>query len=240
MAAWLLVPYLLWVLYAISLNAGIAVLNSNLGPLWPDFAFLSGREFGDMVLLLTLARVACGRDRGFMGANEAKDATAMQRFQNRPPGRQGEGVRASDDGEPTASGPRQPTDGLHDLGSQTSLETAARVGREFRRSIDPVHADEATQDNVPLPVISRGQMADDWQMPYPVLCIAGRSALDEAASIMLAQVSGEARGSGMGTAVCRCCHHKRLQGPCHRLWRVNLGETGGGDLDGMRRPIAGS
>jgi tryptophan-rich sensory protein len=32
-AAWLLVPYLLWVLYAISLNAGIAVLNSNLGPL---------------------------------------------------------------------------------------------------------------------------------------------------------------------------------------------------------------
>jgi tryptophan-rich sensory protein len=33
LAAWLLVPYLLWVLYAISLNAGIAVLNSNLGPL---------------------------------------------------------------------------------------------------------------------------------------------------------------------------------------------------------------
>jgi translocator protein len=32
-AAWLLVPYLLWVLYAISLNAGIAVLNSDLGPL---------------------------------------------------------------------------------------------------------------------------------------------------------------------------------------------------------------
>jgi hypothetical protein len=24
------------------------------------------------------------------------------------------------------------------------------------------------------------------------------------------------------------------------VWRVNLGETGGGDLDGMRRPIAGS
>jgi len=92
-----------------------------------------------MVLLLTLARAACGRDRGSMGANEAKDAAATQRFQNRPPGRQGEGVRASNDGEPTASGPRQPTDGLHDLGSQTSLETAARVGREFRRSIDPVH-----------------------------------------------------------------------------------------------------
>ena len=33
LAAWLLVPYLLWVLYAISLNAGIAVLNSDPGPL---------------------------------------------------------------------------------------------------------------------------------------------------------------------------------------------------------------
>jgi hypothetical protein len=31
-------------------------------------------------------------------------------------------------------------------------------------------------------------MPDDWQMPYPVLCIASRSSLDEAASIMLAQV----------------------------------------------------
>ena len=52
----------------------------------------------------------------------------------------------------------------------------------------PPGADEATQNNVPPPVISRGQMPDDWQMPYPVLCIASRSALDEAASIMLAQV----------------------------------------------------
>jgi hypothetical protein len=76
-----------------------------------------------MVLLLTLARAACGRDRGSMGANEAKDARPRSGSRT---GRQGEGVRASDDGEPTASGPRQPTDGLHDLGSQTSLETAAR------------------------------------------------------------------------------------------------------------------
>jgi predicted PurR-regulated permease PerM len=41
--------------------------------------------------------------------------------------------------------------------------------------------------NLP-PIISRGQMPDDWQMPYPVLCIASRSALDEAASTMLAHV----------------------------------------------------
>jgi predicted PurR-regulated permease PerM len=39
-----------------------------------------------------------------------------------------------------------------------------------------------------VPVVSKGQMPDDWQMPYPVLCIASRSALDEAACEMLAQV----------------------------------------------------
>jgi AI-2E family transporter len=53
----------------------------------------------------------------------------------------------------------------------------------------PSGVDEATQAKPPPPpVISRGQMTDDWQMPYPVLCIASRSALDEAASIMLSQV----------------------------------------------------
>lgn len=39
-----------------------------------------------------------------------------------------------------------------------------------------------------VPVVSKGQLPDDWQMPYPVLCIASRSALDEAACEMLAQV----------------------------------------------------
>jgi predicted PurR-regulated permease PerM len=53
----------------------------------------------------------------------------------------------------------------------------------------PPGADEAGPAKGPLPpVISRGQMPDDWQMPYPVLCIASRSALDEAASIMLVQI----------------------------------------------------
>ena len=39
-----------------------------------------------------------------------------------------------------------------------------------------------------VPVVSKGQMPDDWQMPYPVLCVASRSALDEAACTMLAQI----------------------------------------------------
>ena len=43
--------------------------------------------------------------------------------------------------------------------------------------------------------LSRGQLPDGWQVPYPVLCVASRSALDESACIMLAQLLGK-RGIG--------------------------------------------
>jgi predicted PurR-regulated permease PerM len=39
-----------------------------------------------------------------------------------------------------------------------------------------------------IPVVSKGSMPDEWLVPYPVLCIASRSALDEAACTMLAQL----------------------------------------------------
>jgi predicted PurR-regulated permease PerM len=42
-----------------------------------------------------------------------------------------------------------------------------------------------------LPIVSKAQIPDDWQMPYPVLCVASRSALDEAACTMLAQILGK-------------------------------------------------
>lgn len=42
-----------------------------------------------------------------------------------------------------------------------------------------------------VPVVSKGHLPDDWQMPFPVLCVASRSALDEAACAMLAQVLGK-------------------------------------------------
>lgn len=41
---------------------------------------------------------------------------------------------------------------------------------------------------VGLPILSKGKLPDAWQVPYPVLCIASRSAIDEAACIMLAQI----------------------------------------------------
>ena len=44
----------------------------------------------------------------------------------------------------------------------------------------PVHAD--------LPVLARDELAAEWQGDTPILCIAGRTALDEAACIMFAQL----------------------------------------------------
>jgi predicted PurR-regulated permease PerM len=40
----------------------------------------------------------------------------------------------------------------------------------------------------PLPVLSRSRLPDAWQLPHPVLCVPSRSALDESACLMLAQL----------------------------------------------------
>ena len=68
---------------------------------------------------------------------------------------------------------------------------------EIRDTIEEVvddlgdHSDAVEEDistNVEIPVVSKGHMPDEWQVPYPVLCVASRSALDEAACAMLAQL----------------------------------------------------
>ena len=71
---------------------------------------------------------------------------------------------------------------------------------EIRDTIEEIvddlndYADEHPQGNAEstaqskVAVVSKGQLSDDWQMPYPVLCVASRSALDEAACMMLAQL----------------------------------------------------
>jgi hypothetical protein len=40
-----------------------------------------------------------------------------------------------------------------------------------------------------LPILSKIDLPPEWQGEYPVLCVAGRSLIDEAAAIMLAQLS---------------------------------------------------
>jgi hypothetical protein len=46
---------------------------------------------------------------------------------------------------------------------------------------------ESAQDD--LPVISQEALPPEWQAEHPILCVAGRSIIDEAAAAMLAQLS---------------------------------------------------
>jgi hypothetical protein len=48
-------------------------------------------------------------------------------------------------------------------------------------------AENAAGEN--LPVLSKETLPPEWQGEHPVLCVAGRSLIDEAAAIMLAQLS---------------------------------------------------
>jgi hypothetical protein len=48
-------------------------------------------------------------------------------------------------------------------------------------------AEDAPYEN--LPILSKEDLPPDWQGEHPVLCVAGRSLIDEAAAIMLGQLS---------------------------------------------------
>jgi predicted PurR-regulated permease PerM len=51
---------------------------------------------------------------------------------------------------------------------------------------------ETVAENAPyenLPVLSKNELPPEWQGEHPVLCIAGRSLIDQAAAIMLGQLS---------------------------------------------------
>ncbi|HWX34133.1 MAG TPA: AI-2E family transporter, partial [Steroidobacteraceae bacterium] len=48
-------------------------------------------------------------------------------------------------------------------------------------------AENAAHEN--LPILSKDNLPPEWQGEHPVLCVAGRSLIDEAAAIMLAQLS---------------------------------------------------
>ncbi len=67
--------------------------------------------------------------------------------------------------------------------SDTKKE-AARKAEADKTGIEVVA--EATQP--PVPVLGRSQLRDAWQLPHPVLCIPSRSALDESACLLLAQL----------------------------------------------------
>jgi predicted PurR-regulated permease PerM len=76
---------------------------------------------------------------------------------------------------------------VNDLSDQTDQEPTgeratadAEAAAAVEAAVEPIHAD--------LPILQRDQLPIEWQGDNPVLCIAGRTALDEAAGIMFAQL----------------------------------------------------
>ena len=53
---------------------------------------------------------------------------------------------------------------------------------------EPLEAKEGQPASPQIPILASEQRRPEWQVDYPVLCIASRSPLDEAAAIMLAQL----------------------------------------------------
>jgi predicted PurR-regulated permease PerM len=52
-------------------------------------------------------------------------------------------------------------------------------------------ADDADQQEIAealVPVVSKDELEPEWQIPYPILCVASRRPLDEGASLMLADI----------------------------------------------------
>jgi hypothetical protein len=70
---------------------------------------------------------------------------------------------------------------IHDLGERSDLPA------------ETAEAERTAADRQALPTegIGSGRLAPEWQAETPVLCIAGRGALDELASRMLAQLLGK-------------------------------------------------
>lgn len=75
-----------------------------------------------------------------------------------------------------------------DLSEQTDQEPRGERSTIDAEAAAAVEA-AATEPIYPdLPILKRSDLPVEWQGDYPVLCIAGRTALDEAAGIMFAQL----------------------------------------------------
>jgi predicted PurR-regulated permease PerM len=68
----------------------------------------------------------------------------------------------------------------HEPAGERSTSDAEAVAAVEAAAADPVYAD--------MPILRRDELPIEWQGESPVLCIAGRTTLDEAAAIMFAQL----------------------------------------------------
>jgi predicted PurR-regulated permease PerM len=65
-------------------------------------------------------------------------------------------------------------------------KVSATTDAEATSAVESV-AEDAPYEN--LPVLGKNELQPEWQSEHPVLCVAGRSLIDEAAAIMLGQLS---------------------------------------------------
>jgi predicted PurR-regulated permease PerM len=75
---------------------------------------------------------------------------------------------------------------LSDQDDRPLPKVSSTTDAEATSAVETV-AEDAPYEN--LPVLSKEDLPAQWQGQYPVLCVAGRSLIDEAAAIMLSQLS---------------------------------------------------
>jgi predicted PurR-regulated permease PerM len=78
------------------------------------------------------------------------------------------------------------TNNLSDQDDRLPPKLRSTTDAEATSAVESVAEDAPYED---LPVLSKGELPPEWQSEYPVLCVAGRSLLDEAAAVMLGQLS---------------------------------------------------
>ena len=75
---------------------------------------------------------------------------------------------------------------LSELDDRPAPKVRATTDAEASSAVDAVSKDAAYED---LPVLNKDELPAEWRGQHPVLCVAGRSLIDEAAAIMLGQLS---------------------------------------------------
>ncbi len=76
-------------------------------------------------------------------------------------------------------------DDLVDLGDREPLDESPIADAEAAAAVDEVPENDSYPD---IPILAKSDLAPEWTGAQPVLCIAGRTQLDEAAAIMFAQL----------------------------------------------------
>jgi predicted PurR-regulated permease PerM len=75
---------------------------------------------------------------------------------------------------------------LSDQDDRSPPKVRSTTDAEATSAVESVAKDRLYEN---LPVLSKEDLPPDWQGEHPVLCVAGRSPIDEAAAIMLAQLT---------------------------------------------------